>query len=422
MIGLNRMVGFGLSMLTLGIASLIAIPAMIRASGSASWGAIALGQSIGAVGAVLVAYGWGMSGPAKIANCGPSERRRAYLESVTAKVTLIGPVLLVTTGIAGMLGRDNVVLAVAGAASATSIGLTAEWYFVGILRPYVFLLVETMPRVGGTILGVLSMNAGAGALAGVVLQLAGVVVAFLSATAWVFASLRSEGAAPLKRRRLPDILGEQRHGVVASLGAAVYAAVPLLIVSAVAPAAQPLYALADKVQRQISVAITPLVTVLQGWVPRGRLQTRASASMWMAAILALVAGVGVWLAGPFLMDWLSDGNLLPGEWVRLLVAIGVSLQLVEAILAKAVLASYGKLKVVAGATLLSGAIALPLVALGSWLWGAQGALAGVSVGLACGIVIEFIACIACIGTPRSQVEGSNVAGRQILTGEEHHVV
>ena len=47
-----------------------------------------------------------------------------------------------------------------------------------------------------------------------------------------------------------------------------YSSTPIVIVSVVAPAALPVYAVVDKVQRQVIVALTPFVTVLQGWVPR----------------------------------------------------------------------------------------------------------------------------------------------------------
>lgn len=70
--GLNKLVGFGLSMALLAIAALVAIPAMIRSSGENAWGAIALGQNLGAFGAMLIAYGWGSSAPLR----SPKEIRR----------------------------------------------------------------------------------------------------------------------------------------------------------------------------------------------------------------------------------------------------------------------------------------------------------------------------------------------------------
>jgi len=70
--------GYGSSMVLLAITSLLAIPAMVAASGTHAWGAIAVGQSIGGVAAVIIAYGWGLSGPAAIARADQLARMREY--------------------------------------------------------------------------------------------------------------------------------------------------------------------------------------------------------------------------------------------------------------------------------------------------------------------------------------------------------
>ncbi|MBC7632276.1 hypothetical protein [Aeromicrobium sp.] len=396
---MNKALGYGLSMLILAAASLLAIPAMIRADGQQAWGAIAIGQTVGAVGAVLVAYGWMMSGPARVARGDASSRRRDYAESVIVRISLFVPVTVVAASVAAAVTPGHRLLAAAGALSGSAIGLTANWYFVGVGRPYAFLVFETIPRVVGTVVGIALMRSGSDALVGVLAQSAGMLVAFGVVMAWVSATTARAGATPLRRRPATEILSAQRHGVVASLGSAVYVAAPMIIVSAVAPSVQPLYALADKVQRQISIALGPLVTVFQGWVPRAAgsaLHQRARVSLWIAGAGSLVLSLAMLLPTPVLLDWLGDGQIDVPLTVVIIMSLFVGCNLFESLISKAVLASLDRLGSVARATLVSALVGLPLVAVGAIAAGAAGALVAVVAGLALRMVIELFVAVRAI--------------------------
>jgi len=74
--GIAKLSTYASSMLLLGIASLIIIPEMISVEGGRAWGSIAVGQAWGGVGAIIIAYGWHVSGPALVAQGDASSRRR----------------------------------------------------------------------------------------------------------------------------------------------------------------------------------------------------------------------------------------------------------------------------------------------------------------------------------------------------------
>lgn len=390
--GLNKTFGYGLSMLLLAVASLLAIPAMIRADGQQAWGAIAIGQTVGAVGAVIVGYGWQMSGPARIARGDASTRRREYLESIAVRLVLFLPVAGVVIVCAATFTPGDHMLAAAGAMSGVAVGLTANWYFVGVGRPYAFLAFETVPRVAGTVAGIALMQSGAGALTGVLSQAAGMIAAFVAATIWVSATTSHAGATAMTRRPNREILASQRHGVTASLGSVLYVATPLVIVSLVAPSVQPLYALADKVQRQISIALGPVVTVFQGWIPRASendLRRRGRTSLWLAGIGAALLAAVILLPAQVLLDRLGDGQISVPFTVVLIMSVFVGCNLFESLIAKAVLASFDRLDSVVRATLISATVGLPLVAVGAVTGGAAGALTAVVGGLALRMLIEL---------------------------------
>lgn len=398
--GVNKVFGYALSMILLAVASLVAIPALIRASGDAAWGAIAVGQSIGAVAAVGVAYGWSMSGPAEVARGTADDRLIEYFSSLKVRLTLLLPVLLGAVGVALLLAPTRKDLAALGAVTATLAGLTANWFFVGLARPYVLLLLETLPRVAGTTIGIVLMFGGADAWVGLACQGIGFVAAFAAATAWILAFLRRSGASADGAPGLAALLKQRGDGLVSALGSAAYVAAPILIVSVVAPGVQAMYALVDKFQRQVSVAAGPAVTVLQGWVPRGRpMARRAQVGLLVCTGLALLGWGILILIGRTVLGWLGAGELHPSWPIVVLMGAFVAVNFLESVVAKVVLATYRRLRVVAKATIAGAIVGFPAVALGAAWLGAEGALAGVLLGLVIRLGWELAVAVPLLRVP-----------------------
>ncbi|MCR2823965.1 hypothetical protein [Microbacterium sp. zg.Y909] len=391
---MGRVSGFASSIVLLAAASLAVIPAMIRADGEAAWGAIALGQSVGAIAAAAIGYGWGVSGPARIAVADAPERRTEYIESVRARLLLVVPATALAGGAAALVAPAAPGLAVLGAITAASVGVSANWYFVGVRRPFAMLALETVPRVLGTVVGIVLMTAGAGAGVGLCAMLGGMLMAFVCSGVWVLATTWSSRAASPPAATVFTVLARQRHGLATALGSAVYIAAPLVIVSLVAPFAQPVFALVDKLQRQVSVALVPLVTVVQGWVPQRQSSDgaqRARQALTVGGVAAVVLGAGVVVLGPFVLQWLGQGRIVVGAAVVALMGVYVAVNFFESLVAKAVLASLGRVRVAGQATMISAAIGLPLVAVGAMVWGTIGALIAVVLGLVARTAVEVVA-------------------------------
>lgn len=411
---ISTLAGFGATVLFLAIASLAAIPAMINSAGNDGWAAIALGQALGAIGAVALAYGWGLTGPAKIARAEVSVRRAEYFDSVRVKALLVAPVCGLAAVAAAYLEQAHALLAAAGAIQAATIGLTGNWYFVGTARPYAMLTVETLPRVAGTVVAIVAMTRGASATTGLLWMIGGTVIGFAAVTLYVVVSTAAGRHVSATRRGLTTILRAQRHGLSSHLLGTVYLAAPIVLVSALAPASQPVFALADKIIRQFTAALAPAVTVLQGWVPRAD-----AASVVRRARIALVATVAaaalmaaaILVVAPLLVAWLSDGQMtMPRAMVALMTAC-IVVYFVESVIARAVLASFDRLRIVALATLISALTALPLVAIGAAQFGAVGALGAVLSGLVIRTGIELVACLRVAGKPEPTTAGLVSAGK-----------
>ncbi|MFC6397848.1 hypothetical protein [Luteococcus sanguinis] len=379
---MQRVIGFGASMALLAVASLMMIPAMVRASGAVAWGAMALGQAVGSIGAVLVGYGWNMSGPAQLAGADPSQARAQFLESVLARLALMIPVsagVILFTWFSAPPGFR--LLAIVGGLSATTIGLSANWYFVGMVQPWALLTTETLPRVGGTFAGTVAMWMGGNAMDGAVGQLLGMVTAVALSAIWVVSSAARRGAEKRQLKSVPRVLAEQKDGVVASVSSTAMGALPVLLVAHSKPAAQPLYAFVDKLQRQIAVALVPFVTVLQGWVPRGDRLARARRTIQFGALLGLFLSGFTFLAAPLLTKILGAGELHTTWQLNLCMGIFVGMGLYELMLSHAVLSTFNRLQFVAATTIVTGLISLALIVPGVQRFDALGAVVAVLSGL-----------------------------------------
>lgn len=414
--GLNKLLGFGLSMALLALAALVAIPAMVRSSGAGAFGMIVLGQNFGAIGAMVVAYGWGISGPAEIARGDTAARLLEFLSSVKVRAFLVLPVGLAVIVPSVLLANYRPDLAVVGALVAVLPGLTSNWFFIGLSRPYVLMLVETLPRVAFTVVGIAAMETGSDAVIGLAWQGIGQVIAFGFSAAWILQSL---GYGRGNRPALPglgQLLRDYRSGVASNLGGSLFTALPLAIVTMAAPTAQPVFALVDKLQRQLQVSLSPIVAVMQGWVPQAEdPAARARKVMVGAAGLAILIAAVTFALGGWALHLLGDGQLTPPTPVVALMAVVLGLSFYVSSLGHAVLATYRKMRALAISTLTGTVVAMPLVAVGAWGWGVMGALAAIVVGLLVQLVISLTVAIRCLGQPIPASSPAPVMGPDEIT-------
>lgn len=392
--GLMRMVGFALGIGLFGITSLIAIPSMIRASGADAWGAIATGQAIGVVGAALVGYGSMVSGPAAVARAGRVVRMTEFLESLWSRSAIFFPVAVVASTLSVLFVRNDGYLAVLGCLTICAIGLSSVWYFVGTGQPYVLLCVETIPRVVGVVVGIVLMGNGASAAAGLICQGAGIAAGLVISSVYVLHWPRSAGQrVRLVPRPVMRILIDQRHGVTSSTVASLYAAVPIVIVGAVAPGALNAYAVLYKLQRQIATAVSPMTQVLQGWVPRAGdsdKYNRAHKTLLMTLVIGSLMTVSIAIAGHPLIHWLGNGQIEVQTLSIILTAVTIALATVEAIIGQTCLVPFGLLPIMAKITFWGSIFGLALIAGLGWVWLINGALAGLGIGLATRISLMVV--------------------------------
>jgi hypothetical protein len=303
---------FGVSMALNGAMSLITIPIVTGIAGADHWASMATGQAIGASFAVVVIFGWGLTGPVTVAGTPVAGRPAMYLDSLLARFVLLAPVLiaqlLVTIAI---VPHEKLVAYVAGIAM-TLAGASANWFFIGEGRAGRFLVLDTVPRVAGTLAGAILLAATGDLLLFAVAQLAGSVVA-LSASAIVI--LRGRGLDyrdAARTTRIAATLREQRHGILATGMMAAFTPAVLAIVAVAAPVALPAFVLADRLAKFGGMAVSPLLQMFQGWVPAATGDERVRRTRLAGAVTAAIAGgagIAYTLLLPAAADLLAHGQI-----------------------------------------------------------------------------------------------------------------
>ncbi|MEI9513120.1 hypothetical protein WBQ80_05175 [Agromyces sp. CCNWLW213] len=317
--------GYGLSVVLSGIVSLLVIPAVIIAAGTESWATIAVAQAVSGFAFVLAVYGWGVVGPTEVASRPVEERGRYFADSVLSRTWLSLVVVPVAVVVAIAITPAQPLLAALTTVSGILVALGAGWFYVGERSPIRFLVLDTAPRLIGTLAGAAAVVATGDAVWFAGLQLAGVVVSALICTVDILRRHPGWRMTLSPVRAVRNLRG-QGHTVAMSATSSVYVNVPIVLVELFVPAATAVYALAERMVRLALYATRPIVQVAQGWVPHpdpAALAARARRVTGVALALGVLGGLAYALLSPWAGGVLSGGELEIG-W-DLAVPMGVNL-------------------------------------------------------------------------------------------------
>ncbi|BDZ53739.1 lipopolysaccharide biosynthesis protein [Agromyces marinus] len=303
--------GYGLSVVLSGLVSLLVIPAVIIAAGTEAWATIAVAQAVAGFAFVPAVYGWGVVGPTEVASRAVEERGGYFADSLLSRAWLCVVIVPVAVVVAIAFAPDQPVLAALTTVSGILVALGAGWFYVGERSPLRFLLIDTAPRLAGTIAGAVAVVVTGNAVWFAGLQLAGVVVSAAIASADILRRHRGWHASLSPVRAASNLRG-QGHTVAMSATSAVYVNVPILLVQVFVPSATAVYALAERMVRLALYATRPIVQVAQGWVPNPDPDVLVSRARRVTAIglgLGALGGVAFAALAPWAGGILSGGEL-----------------------------------------------------------------------------------------------------------------
>lgn len=369
------------------VISLLSIPIIIAAVGPDIWVDIAAGQALGGIAAVVATLGWDISGPARVAMGEREERLRTLATSITTKVLVSIPLLLILAIADVLIARHSPMLAVLGSMMMLAQAFSATWYFAGTDDPVGLLLLDTLPRIGTTYLGWGLVLVGLPVAVGLGVHAAAAAVGIST----VSVVMLRNGLARVSELFTFDTLLREfrtlRHGVSTQTVVALFAYSPTILASVFAPGAAPLVATVDKVQKQLLTGLGPVGNILVSRVSAQLSQgvaapAAARTGLRSTVSIGLLFGVFAALAGIPLVWLLSAGTFIPDLGMTLLLGASVGASFIAVWLPAASLAVLNSLDAASRSATLGASIGLVLASTLTALLGGHGSIAGMALGYA----------------------------------------
>lgn len=392
----RRIAGFAVIPFLSLLAPFVFLPVLSRVASTDAWLAIAVGQSVGGVAALVASFGYPTLAPPVVAAASIATRRRVLATSVHVRLPLWAVVALIAVVAASLLAPDaNRADAAAMAGAMSLAALAPTWYWIGVGRALPILWYEVLPRMAATLgaTGILLLH---GPVMWYPLLL---VVAMVAGPAYVYFKNAAPELFKVDREDVRAIVRRHPPGVIAETSAGVYNSLAVALVTLVAPVAQAAnYVSGDKAYRIGQYSVGALGNALQGWVVEAE---ERGFGRRLRIVIALHSVLGFTGLTAFALFGHGLTHLLFGDAVaiREVTAFGFGI----AILGIALGTAFGRIGLItigarrAFMTCVVAASAMGAVSLviGGSLWGAPGAAWALGItellsGLSQGIVLVVL--------------------------------
>jgi O-antigen/teichoic acid export membrane protein len=353
------------------------LPVISRVASEPQVAALGVGDSTGAVIALVVAYGWPLTGPARVARSGTLRGLRELGMSIVPRIIILA--LAVVPGAVAVLvlaPSEQAWLALASMMSAAVTGLSPSWYFIGRGDAAKLALYETAPR----------MAAGLIAL-GLVLATKNVfwypipilICTIAGQTTYLFVS----GAALwLKKRSVWRSawaeLRVETPAALAMIAGGVYstATVSLVAIGGTTTVVA-VYGMTDRLFKASLTAIVSAANAVQGWVSEhgsGATQrVRAARAVVLLSVVGVVGGCGMAALGPLFTGWFFGSQYRIDFLTSSSLGVAFLAVAVSTGIGRMVLVPFGHVGRVTSSTVVGAVVGAPAIVVGSAIFGVPGA-------------------------------------------------
>jgi O-antigen/teichoic acid export membrane protein len=389
----RRIFGFSSLPILSALSPLLVLPVLTRTVGAPGWASIAIGQSIGMAAALVVNYGWGVTGPSEIARADPNGRRDIYRISLVHRSLVSIVVLPAAFCLAQFLDPASGdagagVMAVAMALA----GLSPSWYFIGSGKPWGIAIYDTFPRLVGSLLAIpllqLVPDVLTYPLTLLVFVLAGVMISAIR--------LASRGNSVQH-----DLILVRKHHrsqttlVLSGLISAGYTSLSVSLVAGTNYSAVAAFAAADRLRAMAKQGTVSLGNALQGWVAEDhqwvRARRRMIVSLGLLASSGLLVGTLVWIGLPIVDESLFGPAIVITQATSFFCGASLLFTAVTISLSFHILAPALRTNVIAIATTSGALIGVPLILILSTTHGAPGAALAGAIAEGVVLVVEAVA-------------------------------
>ncbi|MDQ0731126.1 hypothetical protein QFZ57_001920 [Arthrobacter sp. B1I2] len=375
--GLARLAGFVVLPMASMASPLLALPAVTSQFGATAWVAIAVGQSVGGASAIIVELAWSLTGPQRAARMRGGARRRLLALSISSKLLLFLPMATVSALVSAGLSPQHAFTSALVAIGTTAVGLSSVWYYIGILSVTRIFLTDAMPRLVGVVTASLLVLLGAPLW---VYPTLGIIVPSCISP---FSTLLAEGVRLRDLRgltwsRIFLVLRFQSLGMAGRALSGLYIALPVALVTWVAPGSVAIFAAAERLQRICLQLLDAVPNVMQNWLGRAvepnERNSRIRRAIAWNALLGVVAATAFTLSAPFISKYVFAGAAnIPIQLAALSGALIFVVSISKAT-GNLALVALQRVKVITISALSGALVGIPLILLGSATYGAMGGL------------------------------------------------
>lgn len=375
---------------------LLALPGVTSAAGETGWAAVAIGQSIGAAGAVVTELGWGLTGTVRVGRqTAPAARQLLAWSLATKLVVLIAAAPLAVIAAAALAPAFRAeAAAIAGFGAMSSVN--AVWFYIGRGEPRALLLLDALPRtlcgltaaallLGGAPLWVFVIGVGVPAIAAPLLAVRAV-------------GLRKSDLKGMTRRRLLRVICMQRTALAGRAVSTVYIALPVTLVAAVAPVSVVAsFAGADRLQRMLLTGLQAVPNTVQHWVGSSSSLHERLTRARNATLFSVLLGVGV--GGAFVVFAPELSQLLLSEhapvtradafWCAGIIAVVSASRITGGV----ILVVLHRVRFIVVSATVGACIGVVAIPLGAALHGVAGALVGTLLAEVAVLGVQVVAAL-----------------------------
>lgn len=362
-------------MATLSQVLLLAIVA--RQTPDSSWSALAVGQSVGQVGAIACAFGWNLSGPTRWAGARAEVRASLYADSLLNRLLVTLLIVPIALAIGAPLAPSGELPMVSLTIVATlTLGLSPNWFNVAEGRTGAMTLYNFLPRT------VASLLAAALIWFGSVPEVYPIALFTLSLVATAIFTVRAVRGETIRLAPIMTTFRTQVPTAVTDFTGGVFSAANVaLVASQVTVAELAQYASAQRVYQLGIISVLVLSQSLQGWTvdPSGDRTRRGGYALRAHVLLGVVGGLFIALAGPTVSAVLFGDQLVAPLAVT--VALALSFLFIACSTGTGVhlLIPHGDQRVVLRATLTATVAGIPGVVILAHMFGQTGGAVGLAL-------------------------------------------
>lgn len=388
----RRVASFAILQVSSLITPFIVLPVLARTTSTSGWAAIAIGQSVGGILAIIVAWGWPLMGPARIAKASFAEARAEYLDSFRVRLWVLGSLLPLAVAASWVLGPSGfklecLLMTVAGGV----FGLSPAWFAIGTGRPSILAKFELIPRAIAMLMAAVVMILTQAIFVYPILLLA----AGLLGQLFFVWKLSKKGRPSRIRKPIGVALKENATAVLAEMLGGTYSTstTALVAVSASTQAAAS-YSAAEKVYRIGLFGVSAVSNALQGWIgsaPASERGRRLRVSLLIHLSLGIVGALVLLSFGPWLTELLFTSQLRASWSTCAWLGVAYLAISVNTSLGRHFLALAGRLRPVLVSTAIGGVVGVPTILLAAMIAGSEGAAAALATGEVIVVIVQVIA-------------------------------